>query len=232
MLNNKGQFSVDLLIAVSIFMVAVAVAIYYTISSFTPYEEENIYLQALAYKVAMLLAEDAGLNVTNITKSGNVVYAKISTNWEVALNEGNGTFVRQGNVTRIGLAKEAPLKSSYERCLPCCLSETKVKVFFNNSTWDYVVGWNDLENLSSLLGLNLSIRYGFGDFSRIPLSFNVSLRYMNGSVVKIDNVTCQIGEPIPVNGNVVKFERIVVIYDESKPYYEASDFRRLVVCVW
>jgi uncharacterized protein (UPF0333 family) len=224
MLNSRGQFSVDLLIAVSIFIIAVTVAIYYMISSFTPYEEENIYLQALAYKVAILLAEDTGLNITN----GN-----ISTNWEVALNNGDGTFVKQGNVTRIGLANEAPVTSSYERSLPCCLNETKVKVFFNNSTWDRVVGWNDyLTNISNLIGLNLSVSYKSSEFSRVPMSFNISLRYMNGSVVEIDNVTCQIGKPIPTNVNVVKFERIVVIYNESKPYYEASDFRRLVVCVW
>ncbi len=232
MLNKTGQLSVDLLIAVSIFTIAVTVAVYCVISSFTPYEAENIYLQALAYKVAMLLAEDAGLNVTNITKSGNVVCANISTNWESALSEGNGTFVIQKNVTRIGLASEAELKSSYERCLPCCLSKTKVKVFFNNSTWDSVVGWKDyLTNISDLLGLNLSVSYKFNDFNKVPISFNISLRYMNGTVVKIDNVTCQIGESIPT-GNIVKFERIVVIYDEGKPYYGASDFRRLVVCVW
>ncbi len=227
-MNDRGQFSVDLLIAVSIFLIAITFATYYVISSFIPYEKSNLYLQVSAYKVAMLLSEDPGLNITNISINKGVVTAEISTNWEDSLSRGDYDYLREGNITRIGLAKESPTKSSYERCLPCCLDRVKVKVFFNKSIWKKVWGDEYLEKISNLIGLNISIRYK-REFNRMPLSFNISLRYMNGTVCKIDGVTCSIGNSIPKN-NAFKFERMVVICDEKN--YEAKDLKRLVVYVW
>ncbi len=230
MSDQKGQLSLDLLIAVLIFTLTTVAVMYYIVSSFTPYSSESLYLQASAYRVAMILAEDAGLNVTNITGNGSTKYVNISTNWEVALNDGNITFVKQGNVTRIGLANAAPIKSSYEVCLPCCLNKTKVEVFFNKTKWKEVWGNAYLTNLSNLLGLNILMRYKHSKFIKMNISYNISLRYMNGTVVRLGNEVCQIGEPIPTTGNIVKFERLVVIYNGG--VYHAKDIKRLVIYVW
>jgi hypothetical protein len=74
--------------------------------------------------------------------------------------------------------------------------------------------------------------------------FNVSLRYLNGSIYRLNGVECQIGYPIPKSGEIAKFERLVVVdtdiincldkeLDKGRgDCINATSLKRLVVYVW
>ena len=232
--NSKGQMSVDLLIAVAIMVLSITMASYYVISAFVPYSSRDIDLQASAYRVAMILSEDGGLWVT-----GNQL---LESDWanHVKLNP-NET---RSCLKRIGLANTSATyltELSYEVRIPCYLNETKVEMFFNKSLWvrvfppkqNYPYNYT-LDRLANLIGLNSSIRHYY---------YNVSLRYMNGTVVYDPKIgKLWIGYPLYVNGEFIpqefgKFERIVVIDKNYNPNVNTSrdlikSLRRLVVYVW
>ncbi len=191
--------SVDLLIAVSVLLISITMASYYIMSMFVPYSGRDIDLQASAYRVAMILSEDGGIYVYS---------NQIGTNWVNHLD----------SVKRIGLANTSPtylIERSYEVQIPCYLNETKVLVFFNLSLWESL--WNTnktdtLNRLADLIGLNSSIK---------RYMYNISLRFMDGSYVKIKTSNGKkplaIGYPLYTPDRRLipqefgKFERIVVI---------------------
>ncbi len=251
-MNKEGQYSLDLVIAIGVFIITATTAFYYMISAFTPhYSRFDIY--ASAYRVATILSEDAGLNLTNITYQGNNNYtALLETNWEENgtinssvedwYNAINYTYKVNTTIKRVGLSdyyRILKLDSSYERCIPNVLNATKVKNFFNKSWWNesYRFNWNDTRfgdynerldkfyrNLSILIGLNSSL-----------YRFNISIRNLNGEVYEIDGVECQIGYPIPDSGEIAKFERLVVIddiYSCLDNCMNSTSIKRLIVYVW
>ena len=89
--------------------------------------------------------------------------------------------------------------------------------------------------MANLIGLNSTIRHYY---------YNVSLRFMNGTVVNSSIGKLWIGYPLYVKGRFIpqefgKFERIVVLDNNKKiyaPKYDPSNpskcFLRLVVYVW
>jgi hypothetical protein len=116
------------------------------------------------------------------------------------------------------------------------LNETKVARFFNKSWWAEPCRFNTSDDTS--LYKNLSYLIGLGGTGLYH--FNISLRDLNGEVVKVDGVNCTIGYPIPSSGKIAKFERLVVIDKEVVPCIDAgrgdcidaSSIKRLVVYVW
>ncbi len=246
MWNNRGQYSVDFVIAIGVFILVTTFAFYSAISAFTPhYGRFDIY--GCAYRISTLLSEDAGLNLTNIryNKTTGKYNATLSADWEVngSINSSSEDWYDaigkdyeiNTTIKRIGLADPYRIYTSYERCNPNVLNKTKVENFFNISWWSASNrfrgqgGEELLRNLSILLTLN-STYY----------RYNISLRYLNGTVCKCGKSTCQIGYPIPSYGEVAKFERLVVL---DREYYECLDkgsmnclnstsLRRLVVYVW
>jgi len=259
--DDKAQYSVDYLIAMSIFILTISFAFYYLVSAFTPYRS-TFDVQASAYRVAMILTEDSGLNVSNVNVSGyNGISCNISCDLYVNWEE-NGTINNtvadwynlckasgqnhklNTTIVRVGLAdyyRISTLNSSYERCTPCVLNFTKVENFFSITWWSDNVRFNftpnnpqDLERFYR----NLSILIGLGD-SRL-YHFNVSLRYLNGSIYRLNGIECQIGYPIPQSGEIAKFERLVVIDKDvmscldngGRDCINATSLKRLVVYVW
>ena len=252
-MNSEGQISVDLLIAVSIMVLTITMATYYIISAFVPYSSRDIDLQASAYRVAMILSEDGGLWCAG----PNLLESNWAKKVEHCYKTGNYGKIRDC-LKRIGLANTSTTyltKLSYEVQIPCYLNGTKVVLFFNRSLWvnvfpprqNYPYNYT-LDRLANLIGLNSTIRHYY---------YNVSLCYMNGSLVKINkNKTLSIGYPLYVNISGTlrfipkefgKFERIVVIdnnrtiygnisaykYDPNNPPTDPSKcFLRLVVYVW
>jgi len=229
--RSKGQMSVDLLIAVSVLVFAITMASYYIITSFTPYVGRDIDLQASAYRVAMILSEDGGLWVAGKNL--------LESDWEkyVNLTSPNVQEIRQ-SLKRIGLANSSSkyiISLSYEVCIPCYLNETKVLLFFNRSLWEKI--WPErkgypydytLDELATLIGLNSSIRHYY---------YNISILYMNGSVVVLKGERLTIGYRLYSGGRFIprrfgKFERIVVIDGQYDPRDPVKSFRRLVVYVW
>ncbi len=239
--DSKGQMSVDLLIAVAVMVLAITTASYYVISAFAPYSGRDIDLQASAYRVAMILSEDGGLWV-----SGNNL---LETDW--ALKVRHYPSEVKECLKRIGLANSSTtylIRLSYEVQIPCYLNETKVLTFFNRTLWtdlfendkppNYPYDYT-LDRLANLIGLNSTIRHYY---------YNISLRYMNGTVVDSSIGKLWIGYPLYVDGEFIpqefgKFERIVVIdgntsvhalrYDPNDPPANPSKyFLRLVVYVW
>ncbi len=243
LVNSRGQMSVDLLIAVSVLVLSITMASYYVISAFVPYSGRDIDLQASAYRVAMILSEDGGLWVTS--------KQLLEPDWaQKILRNPNDYMTIRRDLKRIGLANTSTtylIKLSYEVKIPCYLNATKVVLFFNESLWRNVFPpqpgypYNyTLDELANLIGLNSSIRHYY---------YNVSLCYMNGSVVTLKNgKELSIGYPLYVKGRFIpqefgKFERIVVLdnnktisaykYDPDNPPSDPSKcFLRLVVYVW
>jgi len=223
--DRNGQYSVDLIIAVGLFILSITTAFYYTISAFMPhYERFDTY--ASAYRISTLLCEDAGLNVTN---------GQLKTDWEKngTINSLNPDWYNDLNtsIKRVGLSdyfRIIKLNSSYERCVPNVLNRTKVENFFNESWWndsrrfDGQSGERLWRNLSILLTLNSSLYH-----------YNVSLISLDGKKVEY-----QIGYPIPEYGEVAKFERLVVMddvyncIDSGGLCMNETSMKRLVVYVW
>ncbi len=240
--DSKGQMSVDLLIAVAVMVLAITTASYYVISAFAPYSGRDIDLQASAYRVAMILSEDGGLWVSSEKPR------LLESDWAQKIIEYKYNINKiKICLKRIGLANTSTtylIKLSYEVQIPCYLNETKVLTFFNRTLWtdlfekdkpsNYPYNYT-LDKIADLIGLNSSIRHYY---------YNVSLRYMNGTVVDSSIGKLWIGYPLYVKGEFVpkefgKFERIVVLDNNknvSAPKYDPSDpskcFLRLVVYVW
>ncbi len=223
--------SVDLLIAVSVLIFAITMASYYILSSFVPYTGRDIDLQASAYRVAMILSEDGGLWVAGKNL--------LESDWEKYVNvtSPNVQEIRQ-SLKRIGLANSSSqyiIGLSYEMCIPCYLNETKVLLFFNKSLWERI--WPEKRNypydytldmLANLIGLNSSIRHYY---------YNISIEYMNGTVVVLKGERLTIGYPLYAGKTLIpnvfgKFERIVIIDGQYNPKDPVKSFRRLVVYVW
>ncbi|WP_457550523.1 DUF7287 family protein [Archaeoglobus sp.] len=260
-MDSKGQYSLDFMISVAIFLLTVSFALYYMLSAFAPYQS-TFTIQASAYRVAMILGEDAGLNITitDINKSSGTYNASIYVNWEEngTINNSvsnwydlvNAVGSLNTTIARVGLAdyyRIITFNSSYERSTPCLLNYTKVIHFFNSSWWNDTCrfNWNNSSKFGSdyysrldKFYRNLSVLIGLGG-SRI-YHFNVSLRYLNGSVCTLKGIVCEIGYPIPNTGNVAKFERLVVIDREvigcldggRGDCINATTLKRLVVYVW
>jgi len=238
-MDSRGQYSVDYMIAVAIFITTISFAFYYMVSTFTPYQS-TFDIQASAYRVAMILAEDSGLNVSNVNVSGNTVSYEIYVDWEDKNGTINNTIADWYNlskasgqnhklnttIVRVGLADHYQVftfNSSYERCTPCVLNKTKVVRFFNLSWWNDTCrfNWNNSSRFGNDYSLrldkfyrNLSILIGLGGTKFYH--FNISLRYLNGTVCNLiddngNSIRCQIGYPTPKSGEIAKFERLVVI---------------------
>ncbi len=233
--NSKGQMSVDLLIAVAIMVMSITMASYYIISAFVPYSSRDIDLQASAYRVAMILSEDGGLWV-----SGAKPNLLLESDWAKHIESSPNASEIKSCLRRIGLANTSTTyltELSYEVRIPCYLNETKVMLFFNRSLWEKVYGKDWRDKLATLIGLNSTIKH---------YCYNVSLCYMNGTVVNSKIGKLWIGYPIYTyrNGKKIfipqefgKFERIVVIDRNYNPNVNTSQdliksLRRLVVYVW
>ncbi len=251
-MDSKGQYSVDFLFAVFIFAITFSYAFYYLVSAFAPHVS-TFDIEASAYRVAMILTEDSGLNVT-LGKNGTNYTVELRNDWEV-----NGTINNtisdwydipkalgrlNTTIARVGLADYSRIfefKSSYEKATPCLLNETKVERFFNVSWWAdpcrFNFNPNDPSQLRSFY-VNLSYLIGLGG-SKL-YHFNISIRDLNGDVVKVGGVECEIGYPVPESGKVAKFERLVVIDKDvigcldggRGDCINAGSVKRLVVYVW
>ena len=195
-MKDDAQLSIDLLIALSIFLITLISSMHFIMSSFVPYRE-SIELQASAYRVAVMLAEDSGLNESDGVK----------TDWENA---------DKSSIARVGLAREPSINSPYDRSVPCNLSKNKTEKFFNQSFW----GINLADGMDSADSENLT-KLG----RKITLNdekFNVSIRYFNNSIYK----NYSIGYPIPMNAAKFEelvivdgeIKRLVVLSGKGQSY--------------
>ena len=217
-MSKKAQLSLDFLLAISLFLFSLALASYYAIVSFIPYQSTTYDAKVCAYRIALLLSEDSGLNVSD----GN-----LSTQWEYSPDPIH-------TVTRIGLAMEPPLGSSYERSVPCRLNKSKVVTFFNLSWWELNFHSDWKAYMARLIGLNVSTEHGKS------YNFIIQLVYCNGTLYSLtDNygntVVCQIGNSnsIPSSGIYEKFERLVTVVDTTQNYvFSPEKILRLIVYVW
>jgi hypothetical protein len=156
MTDNAGNLSIDFLVGFTIFMVAFIWVATQVPNLFLGISSHKIDFDAVAYRTGVILAEDPGTTISNIT-----------TPWEFEKDSG------KDNIRRFGLA--------LSKETPNILSETKVKRFFNTTVFSYpddyrkraifgdypyrfnislrIVGDPDAYYIGDLLPLNSS--YGF-----------------------------------------------------------------------
>lgn len=187
--SESAQSSLDFLTAISIFLFAFAYLLLQIPSSFAPFQTQSTDLQPVAYRTAMILAEDTGWWHNNTTGQND-------PDWENAsLND----------ICRIGLAANKHNPNNFlelmNRGKVCILSEEKIKKL--NSTY-HASGNN---RVRYLLGLDIIRTY----------SYNISLQYLNGTTADPEYITNNthpvlcIGNPIPQTTEVEKMERLVAI---------------------
>ncbi|MDD1682539.1 MAG: hypothetical protein LUO98_01775 [Methanoregula sp.] len=112
MTDSSGNLSVDFLVGFTIFMVAFIWVATLVPNLFLGVSAHGIDFDAVAYRTGVILAEDPGATILNVT-----------TPWEVQPDSA------KDNVERFGLA--------VSKETPNILSETKVNRFFNTTVFSY-----------------------------------------------------------------------------------------------
>jgi len=225
--RRTGQISVDLMIAMAIFTLAVTYAVYTIVSTYyiqkTDFDEV-----ATAYRISLLLAENPGLNVS-YNSTTNTYY--LSVDWQIngTINSSSANWLNSTDtsIKRIGLAdtmRIATGRSYYEMCIPCVLNKTKVENFFNESWWN--VSWRFKNQSGFKLYRNLSVLMSANGYK-----FHIYLTYLNGTKIY------DIGYPLPEGGSVVKFVRLVILDDtlrwlDQGHSLNSSSLRLLEIYVW
>jgi hypothetical protein len=230
---DKGQVSIDFLIAITIFVIGLVLLISQVPMLFTPLQTVSTDIQPVAYRTSMILAEDGGIYES---------VGEIRSNWEDPAGLGNYTqnckkiSNYHENVKRIGLARSAPGWSSSEDIIPNNLSVEKIKALRDwwkdgNSSKEGNSSW--ITNKSGLL-----VTY---NNNPLNYSYNISLEAFNGSLIKDstnnNKLLLQIGDSIPESGATVeKIERIIAIDNTTglTNYTKIGDANcsKLVVCIW
>lgn len=229
MFKDKGQVSIDFLIAISIFIIGLVLLISQVPMLFTSLQTVSTDIQPVAYRTSMILAEDGG-----IYESGGV----IESNWEDPTgNDWNYTQNRDSipdyneSVKRIGLAVSAPGWSSSEDVIPNNLSVEKIKAL---QEWG-----NDTANKSEIRNkLGLKVTY---DGNPLNYGYNISLRnFTDKPIFNNSNPLLQVGDSIPTSGATVeKIERIVALsinnattFNNTTVPIAGHECAKLVVCIW
>ncbi len=223
---EKGQMSVDFMIATTVLIFGISLIITQIPMLFAPLLTISTDIHAVAYRTSMILVEDAGIYCEN---------GSITSAWEdPEKNAWNfSQYLRNrrnylSNVRRIGLAMNAPVWSSHEDTVPNNLSMRKIQAL---QDW-----WDDSANRSMLWEkLGLLVSYN-GD--PVNYSFNISLKSFNNMLIwnhSAGKPLLQIGHPIPTGATVERIERIVAIDDCRNLGMGIGDNECcgiLEVCIW
>ncbi|MHC1611641.1 MAG: DUF7287 family protein [Candidatus Methanospirareceae archaeon] len=231
--EEKGQVSMDFLLAISILLFGIAILISQIPMLFAPLQTVATDIQPVAYRTSMILVEDGGIYGED---------ENITSRWEDPEgNRWNYTQTRDklsnyhGNVKRIGLAMPAPPWSSSEDIVPNNLSRSKIDAL---QDW-----WGDGESSkqgnSSLITRKLGLKVTYNNKS-LYYSYNISLKGFDGSLIRNSTsgkALLQIGDPIPESGiTIEKIERIVAIDDPTNlancTKIGGVGAGKLVVCIW
>ena len=220
MFKDKGQVSIDFLIAISIFIIGLVLLISQVPMLFTSLQTVSTDIQPVAYRTSMILAEDGGI----YNKSGT-----LTSKWETYWNKSGFYYVN--DTKRIGLAKSAPGWSSSEEIIPNNLSVEKIKAL---QEWG-----NDTANKSEIRNkLGLKVTY---DGNPLNYGYNISLRnFTDKPIFNNSNPLLQVGDSIPTSGATVeKIERIVALsinnattFNNTTVPIAGHECAKLVVCIW
>lgn len=182
--DDGAQASIDFLTAISIFLLTFAYLMMQIPSIFAPFQTQSTDLQPVAYRTAMILAEDPGGWCDG-------------TDWE-------NNSVSLDDVHRIGLAANKHDPSNFSRLMnrgkTCLLSESKIKklntIYNSNAT-----------RAGYLLGLDIIRTYSYNISLQYLNGTTAEPRYIPNNT---NPVLC-IGNQIPETGEVEKMERLVAI---------------------
>ena len=193
--DNRAQVSLDFIAAISIFLLTFSYLLMQVPAIFAPFQTQSTDFQPVAYRTAMILAEDAGW-------WSNDTLGRDGIDWENAPDD----------ACRIGLAtnKRNPTNFSelMNRGRAGILNENKIKKL--NSTYH-----DNATRVRYLLGLDIIRTYWY----------NVSLQYLNSTTADpryIPNNThpaLRIGSQIPQTVEVEKMERLVTIEGDTEVGY-------------
>jgi len=206
---DKGQVSIDFLIAISIFVIGLVLLISQVPMLFTPLQTVSTDIQPVAYRTSMILAEDGGI----CNKGGS-----LTSEWDDCDPE---------CISRIGLAMKAHGWASSEDIIPNNLSIDKIEALNNETKMSK-------SNITEKLGL-----FVIYNGNPLNYSYNISLKAFNGSFITNSTGVplLQVGDSIPESGATVeKIERIIAI-DNSTGLTNCTKIgdvncSKLVVCIW
>lgn len=179
--DDRGIINIDLVIAVSVFMLAFFF-IFYTISgAVMPYTAEYNRIYPISSRVTDILVKDPGL-----WDNG--------TNWETVWR------TNQSAVRRIGFAVDAERHN--------VLNSSKIDGLMVNHTvagnltwWEYPVdgtGAGELRNATRAIGLE-------------GLRFYLQIRPVNDSAYNFAKADANITKVVPLTGDVVQIERVALL---------------------
>ena len=182
--DDGAQASIDFLAAISIFLLTFAYLMMQIPSIFAPFQTQSTDLQPVAYRTAMILAEDPGGWCDG-------------TDWE-------NDSVSMGEVYRLGLAANKHDPTNFSRLMnrgkTCLLSESKIKKL--NTTYN-----SNATRVGYLLGLDIIRTYSYNISLQYLNGTTAEPRYISNNT---NPVLC-IGNQIPETGEVEKMERLVAI---------------------
>ncbi len=192
--DEKAQLSIDFLGGFVIVFFCLVTVFLFLPSLFSTMQNPSIDLHPVAYRTAILMAEDTGW-------WNNVTTGSEGYNWEDHLNE----------TSRIGLASV-----KYGKGDACLLSGKKILAFISLYNKSDPKAY---EKIQDLLGLKSSTRkYNYNLTFRYPPGGEIWKVKKNESGIKrIYNMTY--GDPIPTSGNVEKYVRIFGIGKGLYPEY-------------
>lgn len=228
MFKDKGQVSIDFLIAISIFVIGLVLLISQVPMLFTSLQTVSTDIQPVAYRTSMILAEDGGIYNLSGTLTSGWEDPK-ENDWNYTENLGMPDYLE--NIKRIGLAMKRPGWSSSEESIPNNLSVEKIKAL---QEWG-----NDTANKSEIRNkLGLKVTY---DGNPLNYGYNISLRnFTDKPIFNNSNPLLQVGDSIPTSGATVeKIERIVALsinnattFDNTTVTIAGHECAKLVVCIW
>jgi hypothetical protein len=208
---DKGQVSIDFLIAISIFVIGLVLLISQVPMLFTPLQTVSTDIQPVAYRTSMILAEDGGI----CNKGGS-----LTSEWDDCDPE---------CISRIGLAMKAHGWASSEDIIPNNLSIDKIEALNNEAEMS--------SNITEKIGLFVTYNGNRLNYSyNISLkAFNGSF-ITNSTGVPL----LQVGDSLPESGATIeKIERIVALsisnattFNNTTVTIAGHECAKLVVCIW
>ena len=181
--HDAGVINIDLIIAMSLFILVFSFVFYTLAGAVVPYTAEYNRIYPIAARTADVLVKDPGL-WDNGTSNGTHWEAKWGTN--------------QLAVKRIGFAVEDRHN---------ILNETKMNALMSNHTggnltwWEYPVdgtGDGELKNATRAIGL-------------APYNFYIQIRPINASAYNVTKADANITKTVYPIGDVVQIERFVMM---------------------
>ncbi|WP_406655731.1 hypothetical protein V7O62_08040 [Methanolobus sp. ZRKC2] len=187
MMDEDGQISVDFLLGISLFLIALTFTVQFIPGLFIPGSAGESSLDYTAYRTSAVLAEDTGWWGNSMTSG---------TEWEE----------HPDDILRIGLAVDDDNTSKLTNT-PNLLSKNKIErmMLVNKSILVEKLGlYNNVNDAIFSYGYNISITR-----DNVPFVLN--------------NTAIQRGETIPVDREIAKITRIVLVETGNAAYFDAAE---------